>query len=174
MGIASLFYRMLGRPVPYYANYSIWLIIWKPIRKFINVVIIPNIPSNKLRILLYRMIGFNIGGNVFIGMKCYMDDIEPSKTTIEDNSTISYGCFFACHGRGQGHTPIVIRNGAYLGMRVSVVSGKGGVEIGRRSIIGACSLVNRSIPAGSVAFGIPARPVGAKTASQNGETELDD
>lgn len=159
MRLIESLYKLFGKPVPYYAKYSLWLIVWKPIRKFINVVIILNIPFNSVRVFLYRLIGFKIGKKVFIGMKCYMDDIEPSKTIIEDNVTISYGCYFACHGKGQGHTNIIIKKNAYFGMRANIISGRSGLEIGERAIIGACSLVNRSIPAGSKAVGIPAKPL---------------
>lgn len=41
---------------------------------------------------------------------------------IGDNVTISYGVYFACHGRNQGHNPIAIEDGAYIGMRVSFIS----------------------------------------------------
>src|SRR6056297_1587388 len=119
MKILEVFYKVIGKPVPYYAKYSFWLIVWKPIRKFLNVTIISNIPFNTLRILAYRILGFKIGKNVFIGMNAYMDDVEPSKTVIEDNVTISYGCYFACHGKGQSHTNIIIKKNAYIGMRAN-------------------------------------------------------
>jgi len=60
-----------------------------------------------LRIILYRLIGFKIGKDVFIGMKCYLDDVAIDKTIIEDEVVISYGCYFACHGLNQGHTHII-------------------------------------------------------------------
>ena len=90
---------MRNKEVPYYARYSIWLLLWKPIRKYVNVVIAPNVPFNVLRIMLYRFVGFKIGSNVIIGMKCYLDDMEPSHTTIKNNVTISYGCYFSLHGK---------------------------------------------------------------------------
>ena len=122
MYIIEKFYeKILKKEAPYYAKYSILTILWKPIRKYINVVIIPNVPFSNLRVALYRMIGFNIGKNVFIGMKCYLDDVAIDKMIIEDNVTISYGCYFACHGKGQGHTEIIIKKGAYLGMRCNVL-----------------------------------------------------
>ncbi len=162
MGIVEQIYKMFGKPSPYYAKYSLSLIVWKPIRKFINVVIIPNIPFNNVRIFFYRLIGFKIGKNVFIGMKCYMDDIEPRKTIIGNDVTISYGCYFACHGKGQGHTPIVINNGSYVGMRATIISGRTGLTIGENAIIGACALVNKSIPEGKIAFGIPIKVIDKK------------
>jgi len=156
MYLAEQFYqKILKKEPPYYAKYSLWLIIWKPLRKYLNVVIIPNVPFSNLRVILYRLIGFNIGKNVFIGMKCYLDDVAIDKMTIEDNVTVSYGCYFACHGKGQKHTQILIKKGAYIGMRCNVLSGKEGIVIGEKSIIGAGSLVNTNVQAGVTAMGIP-------------------
>ena len=156
MYIVEQFYRkILKKEPPYYAKYSLLTIIWKPIRKYFNVVIIPNVPFSNLRVFLYRLIGFKIGKNVFIGMKCYMDDVAIKNTIIEDNVTISYGCYFACHGKGQGHTAILVKKGAYIGMRCNILSGKEGISIGERSIIGAGSLVNKNIPDGAVGLGVP-------------------
>ncbi len=156
MYILEQFYKkVLKKEAPYYVKYSIFTILWKPIRKYMNVVIIPNVPFSNLRVTLYRMIGFSIGKNVFIGMKCYMDDVAIDKTVIEDNVTISYGCYFACHGKGQGHTAIHIKKGAYIGMRCNILSGKEGIIIGEKSIIGAGSLVNKNIPDGVVGLGVP-------------------
>ncbi len=156
MYILEKFYeKILKKEPPYYARYSIFIILWKPIRKYISVVIIPNVPFTNLRVSLYRIIGFNIGKNVFIGMKCYMDDVAIDKTIIEDNVTISYGTYFACHGKNQGHTAILIKKGAYIGMRCNVISGKNGITIGEQSIIGAGSLVNKNIPEGAVGAGVP-------------------
>lgn len=157
MKLAELYYKLREKPVPYYAKYPTWLIIWKPIRKFINVVFIPNIPFSTLRIFFYRyLVGYKIGKNVFIGMKCYLDDLEPKNTIIEDNVTISYGCYFALHGIGQSHTHIYIKKGAYIGMRATIISGAEGICIGENSIIGAASLVNKSLPDNITAVGVPA------------------
>lgn len=160
MKFAELYYKLRKKPLPYYAKYPLWLIIWKPIRKFFNVVLIPNVPFSDLRIFLYRfLVGYKIGRNVFIGMKCYLDDLEPQDTVIEDNVTISYGCYFALHGIGQKHTYIHIKKGAYLGMRATIIAGKDGICIGENSIIGASSLVNKSIPDNVTAAGMPAQVI---------------
>ena len=155
--IEQFYSKVLKKDTPYYAKYSLGLILWKPIRKYLNVVIIPNIPFTNLRVSLYRLIGFTIGENVFIGMKCYMDDMDPSKTIISDNVTISYGTYFACHGKNQGHTTIHIKKGAYIGMRCNILSGKEGIVIGEKSIIGAGSLVNSSVPDNVKVVGVPIR-----------------
>ena len=126
-------------------------------RKSFSARIIPYIVLNGVRIRLYRLCGYNIGNNVFIGMRCYLDDLEPKMFTVEDNAIISYGVFFACHGYNQEHTPITIKKGAYVGMRASVISGKNGVTIGENSVVGACTLVNKDIPDGATAVGVPCR-----------------
>ena len=160
MKFAEIYYKLLKKPVPYYARYPMWLIIWKPIRKFINVVLIPNVPFSNLRIILYRyLIGYKIGKKVFIGMKCYLDDLEPQSTTIEDNVTISYGCYFALHGIGQKHSFIHIRKGAYVGMRSTIIADEEGIIIGENTIIGAASLVNKSLSDNVKAAGVPAKVI---------------
>lgn len=90
-------------------------------RKLFSAKIIPHMILNESRIFFYRLCGYNIGKNVFIGMRCYLDDLEPKMLTIEDNVTISYGVFFACHGKNQNHYPITIKSGAYIGMRSNIV-----------------------------------------------------
>lgn len=96
------------------------------IRKYMSAKIIPYMVLNGWRIFFYRLCGYKIGKNVFIGMRCYLDDLEPHMLTIEDNVTISYGVFFACHGKLQDHYPITIKEGAYIGMRASIISKNGG------------------------------------------------
>ena len=80
--------KRTGRKAPYYYSFSILTIIGKPIRKFVAQVLAPNCPFNNLRVLLYRICGFKIGRNVFIGMKCYLDDTCYSKMLIGNNVTI--------------------------------------------------------------------------------------
>lgn len=131
-------------------------------RKWMSAKIIPNMVLNGWRIFFYRLCGYNIGKNVFIGMRCYLDDLEPKMLTIEDNVTVSYGVFFACHGKNQTHLPITIKEGAYIGMRSCIITkksggGTDGIVIGEKAVIGACTLVNRDIPNGATAVGIPCR-----------------
>ena len=117
-------YRMIFRkdPPEYFARYTIFTMIKKPIRKWVTNALAPNCPFNTIRILLYRLCGFKIGRHVFIGMHCYLDDLCYDLMTIGSNVTISYGVYFACHGRKQGHYPITIQDGAYIGMRASIIS----------------------------------------------------
>lgn len=141
---------------------SFWQKIKAFFRKWMSAKIIPHMVLNGWRIFFYRLCGYNIGKNVFIGMRCYLDDLEPKMFTVEDNVTISYGVYFACHGRKQEHTPITIKQGAYIGMRASVISGKTGVTIGEKAIVGACALVNKDVAPNTVVVGVPCKPIRAK------------
>ncbi|SFV68246.1 Serine acetyltransferase [hydrothermal vent metagenome] len=160
MKLIELYYeKVLKKDVPYYAKYSLGKIVMKPIIKFFNLVIIPNTPFLRLRVMLYRLVGFKIGKNSDIGMKCYLDEINPSKLILKDNVTVSCGVYFTCHGKNQTHTKIVIEEGAYIGMRANILSGKNGITIGKNVIVGAGTLVNKSIPDNATVVGVPARIV---------------
>lgn len=155
-----MYEKITGRQAPYYFDYSIGTIIMKPIRKYLVNVIAAHSPFNCVRIFIYRMCGFKIGKNVFIGMRCYLDDMCYDLMTVGNNVTISYGVFFASHGKNQGHLPIVIEDGAYIGMRATIITkskDENGITIGKNAIIGACALVNKSIPAGMTAVGVPCK-----------------
>ena len=149
---------------------SFWQKIKAFFRKWMSAKIIPHMVLNGWRIFFYRLCGYNIGKNIFIGMRCYLDDLEPKMFTVEDNVTISYGVFFACHGRKQEHTPITIKQGAYIGMRASVISGKTGVTIGEKATVGACALVNKDVAPNSVVVGVPCRTIEHKNLLGEGET----
>lgn len=163
MNLPERIYRITHRKVlaeeaeiPYYWKYSVKTIIAKPIRKFFSAVVIPTIPFEGIRMWGYRRCGYKIGKGSAIGMRCYLDDMCYDKIKIGNNVTISYGVYFACHGRKQGHNEIIIEDGAYIGMKASIVA-RHPIKIGEDAIVGACSLVNKSVPSNSVAVGVPIR-----------------
>lgn len=93
-------------------------------------------------------------------MRCYLDNMCYDMIEIGNNVTISYGVFFACHGRKQGHNKLFIKDGVYIGMNSSIVTrNRIGVVIRESAVIGACSLVNKSVADNSVVVGAPAREV---------------
>ena len=161
MTLLKAYYKIFkkGQPIPYYANYSILKILWIPIRKYLNVVIIPNIPFNILRILMYRLIGYKIGKNVFIGMKCYLDDLEPRNITIGDNTLISYGVYFSLHGKNQSRSSIDIKKGTYIGMASRIIAKNNGLTIGEFAVIGAGILVIKDVNANETHAGVPAAKI---------------
>ncbi len=145
---------------PYYCYYSVWTIIKKPIRKWFSAVFIPTIPFANLRVQCYRWCGYKIGRNVFIGMRCYLDDMCYDQITIEDDVIISYGVYFACHGRKQRHNKMLIKKGAYIGMKATLIARQQeGLVIGENAVVGACALVNHSVPDGATVVGIPAKEI---------------
>lgn len=166
MRIAKKVYETIKKePAPYYYEYSLITLFVKPVRKFFVNVVAPNCVSNIVRIAIYKACGFDIGKNVFIGMHCYLDDMCYDLISIGNNVTISYGVYFACHGKNQGHYPIRIEDGAYIGMRASLISknangSDSGIIIGKEAVIGSNCLVNMDIPDGKTAVGIPCRIVG--------------
>ena len=160
--LKKLYELKTGKKAPYYYDYSLATIFTKPLRKFVAQVIAPNCPFSNLRVSLYRLCGFKIGKNVFIGMKCYLDDMCFDLLTIGDNVIISYGVYFACHGKKQKHLPITVDDGAYIGMRSIIIAknkekNDNGVYIGKNSVVGAGTLVNMDIPSGKTAIGIPCK-----------------
>lgn len=148
---------ILRREPPNHLNQSLPVVAWKMVRKFISAVVAPALPFNFLRIWLYRFVGFKIGRECFIGMRCYLDDVDPRCTVIGDYVTISYCCKFAVHGQTQGHTHIHIRDHVYIGLGCILIGGKDGITIEQGAIIGAGTLVNRSVPDHKVAAGVPIR-----------------
>lgn len=142
--------------IPYWYKRSIIEEIWHIIRKGICQNIAPNCVLAPVRKTLYRLCGFRIGKGGFIGMKCYFDDLCVENMVIGDNVIISYGVYFACHGRKQSHNKIIIRNGVYIGMRANITA-RHDIEIGEGAVIGASTLVNKSVPAGVVFVGVPGR-----------------
>lgn len=89
--------------------------------------------------------------------------------TIEDDVLIGSDVHFYVHNHrfddpkipiiNQGHYPseeILIKKGSWIGAKSVILAG---VTVGENAVIGAGSVVTRSIPAKVVAVGIPARVV---------------
>lgn len=144
--------------IPYWYKRSFFGELWHLVRKGICQNIAPNCVLTPVRISLYRLCGFKIGKGCFIGMKCYLDDLCVDKIEIGNNVTISYGVYFACHGRKQGHNHIHIKDGAYIGMRACITA-RHDLVIGENAVVGAMSLVNKSVEDGDTVVGVPAKPV---------------
>tara|TARA_B100002052_G_scaffold294646_1_gene319766 strand:- start:103 stop:648 length:546 start_codon:yes stop_codon:yes gene_type:complete len=104
-----------------------------------------------------------IQNNCYIGRDCMMDLM--GKIEIRSNSTLSHRIILNTH-TDVGSSPIkneelknsqgniIIEEGAYIGTGVTILEN---VVIGRNTIVGACSLVNKSIPNNKRAFGVPCK-----------------
>ena len=143
--------------IPYYYRRSLITQLLHSLRKFICQNVAPNCVFNATRMMLYRLCGFKIGGGkTTIGMKCYFDDLCVKEMLVEKDVTISYGVYFASHGKHQSHHKTTIRKGAYIGTRATIIATED-IEIGENAIVGAMTLVNCSIPPNSTAVGVPCR-----------------
>lgn len=111
----------------------------------------------RLRILLYRWMGVNIGKDVFIGLDCYLDDEVPGLITIEDGVTVAFRVTLVAHDDVTKEvSSITIRKGSYIGTGAIITMG---VEVGQSAVVGAGAVVTKSIEAGSTAVGVPAKPI---------------
>jgi acetyltransferase-like isoleucine patch superfamily enzyme len=106
-----------------------------------------------------------VGDDCYFGRELFLDLQE--RILIEDQVTISHRVTILTHTdagesplRDQSvptsQAPVIIRRGAYIGANVTILEG---VEIGETSIVGAGAVVTRSVPAGAVVVGVPARPL---------------
>lgn len=115
-----------------------------------------------------RSLGVRVGSGVkFYGISRSMFGSEPWMIKIGNNVYITAGTDFVTHDGGtlilrkevndlEWSAPIEIGNDVYIGIRCIILPG---VKVGNRCIIGAGSVVNRSIPDNSVHAGVPARHI---------------
>ena len=159
--LAWLYEKITHRPaIEPIQRYGPLMLIWKLIRKYLCVSVIPYWPFNSWRICAYRLCGFSIGRNVWIGMQVYMDNTTPDRLIIEDDVVISYRVTFATHGPHMKASHCILRKGCYIGTCATIL---GGVNIGRYSLVGACSLVNHDVPPFTTVGGVPAHVLKTNT-----------
>lgn len=110
--------------------------------------------------------GYNIevGENFYSNVNCVI--LDGAKVTFGNNVLIAPNCGFYTAGhpantelRNKGleyARPIIIGNNVWIGAQVSVLPG---VTIGDNTIIGAGSVVSKSIPSNVIAVGNPCRVI---------------
>lgn len=91
------------------------------------------------------------GGGIEIGDFCSVS----AGVHVYTHDTVEWSLTLGGAERRVG--PVAVGTGCHLGAQTVVAPG---VVIGERSVIGANSFVNRSVPARSIAVGTPARVVG--------------
>jgi acetyltransferase-like isoleucine patch superfamily enzyme len=98
-----------------------------------------------------------IGSGVLISHECYLIDTDGhSMSLAERKNDIPNRWKGTKTWEGVQCAPITIADGAWIGPRVIILKG---VEIGAGAVIGAGSVVTKSIPAWSFAAGAPARVI---------------
>ena len=139
----------------------------------------------QMRVALLRRMGARIGSRVKIAPGVFVD--FAAKLKIGDQVSIQHYCFLSAYGgieigndvsighgtsivssshpfKGAGkireaaveEAPVRIGDNVWIGMKASILMG---VRVGNGAVIGACSLVTRDVPAGVVAYGVPAKRI---------------
>lgn len=119
-----------------------------------------------------NMLGAKLGENVSIiePVSPVIFSSEPYLVSIGDNTTISFDVVFVTHDASTRvirhlpdgnletviYGPIEVGCNCFIGCRTTILPN---VKIGDNTIIGACSLVNRDIPANVVAAGNPCKVI---------------
>lgn len=108
--------------------------------------------------------GLNLGKNVYIGDRVFLDQGFLSLITVGDDSLIASGTRVLAHDASTkqhlGYTvvkPVSIGKRVYVGVESIILPG---VTIGDDAIVGAGSVVTRDVEAGTVVAGNPAKPIG--------------
>lgn len=123
------------------------------------------IPFNKFRVTLNRWKGVNIGNNVYIGMFVSFDNAYPEFIYVEENASINAGTMIVAHFNPKSHfsdlitpmaEPVIIKEGAIVSVRSIILPG---VTVGKRSIVSAGSVVNKSVPDYTLVMGNPAKKI---------------
>lgn len=148
-----------------------------------------------VRNAVWRLLLARCGSGVFFDHRVYIK--FPRLVSIGDDVSINRGVEFygGLHGRNvirigsnvriapnvrfhaAGHDPdhpdladsgadIVVEDGCWIGAGALVLQG---VTIGRASVVAAGSVVNRDIPPGSIAAGVPARVLRARDPSHDAD-----
>jgi len=124
------------------------------LRKALNIIVRFTL-SSKLRNMIYKLIGVNIGNNVFIGMDCYLDDNFPELITIEDDVIVSLRVTIVVHDRVKFIvSPVTLKKGSFIGTGTIILPG---VIIGEGAIVGAGSVVSNDVAPYSTVAGVPAK-----------------
>ncbi|NRA00555.1 MAG: acyltransferase [Myxococcales bacterium] len=124
-------------------------------------------PLASVRILLCRLMGIQIGSDVYIGFHVELDTNFSELIEIGDHVTISHRCTIVSHMATSVATPLQrlyppsaapvrICDGAWLCVGAILLPG---VTVGENAVVAAGAVVDRDVPANTLVAGVPARPV---------------
>lgn len=113
-----------------------------------------------------RRLGVEVGS----GCRIYSCRVasEYSMVSIGDDTTVSVDVLFVTHdgtgwlyrderGRRYRYAPVTVGDRCFIGARATLMPG---VRIGSDSVVAAGAVVTKSVPAGSVVGGVPAKVIG--------------
>ncbi|MEF8814870.1 MAG: acyltransferase [Halovenus sp.] len=139
-----------------------WYRTRNPLRVTINyaIILVCRVsPSLRLKRVLLRLLGMDVGANVAWGLESTPDVFWPDLITVEDDALIGYDATVLCHEFLQEEYrtgPVHIGERAMVGAGATILPG---VVVGDGARIAANSLVAEDVPAGTTVAGVPATPV---------------
>jgi Acetyltransferase (isoleucine patch superfamily) len=162
-----------------YGNVSFWKAFSRSLKGVKNSlllkycmysVLLTPLNYRKLRPMLWRWMGAKVGNDCFIGYEVWIDVTNSELIELEDHVHIANRCLLLCHQRDLSNyyvgddyaklnyhkKKVHLKKGCLLGMETMIMPG---VTIGEGAIVGAGSLVNRDIPAWTIATGRPAKVI---------------
>lgn len=92
--------------------------------------------------------GIRIENDVLIGSGVHI------YTTDHEFSDVNVAIYYQGHQEARALNTVILREGCWIGANVVILKG---VEIGKNSVVGAGSVVTKSVPAKTVVAGIPAK-----------------
>ena len=131
-------------------------------------------PHNRVEIAVHRGASLSIGERVFINQGARIVATSAidigSDVLIGDEAVIMDSDFHAVGGAPSKQAPVRIEDGAWIGARAIILKG---VTIGRGAVIGAGTVVTRSVPPDSLVHGAPPVVTGLPKAVQECVSEAD-
>jgi hypothetical protein len=137
------------------------------------------LPSQSMRIAMYRKAGIRIGKVHEFGGGNWLSIQFSNLIEIEDGALLAGHIHVLSHSflfgetskyygsKNEGFFPVRIKKGARIGMSAIILPG---ATIGENSVIGAGAVVVDDIPPNCVAVGVPAKPI-SFFGSTNGMSE---
>ena len=135
---------------------------FKVVKNFAVIQLCRYTPSMALKNFFYRhLLGMRVGKNAAVGLMVMIDVFFPELVSIGENSVIGYNSTLLGHEyliREYRKGAVQIGANVMIGANTTVLPG---VEIGDHAVISAGSLVNKDIPPGVYAGGVPVRILGS-------------
>lgn len=136
-------------------------------RRFFCIKLASLCPFTSGRIFLYRLMGIQIGTDVYMGFDIELETNFPELVRIGNHVTISHRCIITAHMGSPSDTPVknsyplsakpvIIEDGAWICIGAIVLPG---VTVGKNAVVAAGAVVSRDVPANTMVAGIPARHV---------------
>lgn len=142
---------------------SLWHIyktvsFFKVAKNFLFIQIGRYTPFMSMKNFIYRtFLGMKIGEKTSFALMVMPDTMFPERITVGNNSIIGFNTTILAHEyliEEYRIGDVVIGDRVMIGANTTILPG---VEIGDGAIVSAASLVNRDIPAGSLAGGNPVK-----------------